>query len=172
MDNFGSYPSGGNVVFVIAPAGGATITITRSTPKTTITSFVDGQPLTADAINHAVDRLTLLDQEIGGLVTTAPTTPVFTVGVAGGPITLVAGNQTTFVNAQAIAPNPCVVNLPLSTGTQNVYYIKKTDATAYSIAITPNGTDTIDGANAADSITIRYASNSYIDYTTGTWLKF
>ena len=170
-DNFGAYPNGGTVNTVVPVPSGQTITITRNTAKTSIWSFVDGQPLTADAINHSLDRLLLIDQEEAGVTNVVTSAPIVPIAVIGGPLTLIAGNQWTVVNAQASNAGPCIVNLPPATGSQNLYYIKKTDTNPYPVAVTPAGLDTIDGAAGSDLVQIAQAANLYQDFGTGTWLK-
>jgi hypothetical protein len=65
----GSYPSGGAIAFQdgsgnpAPPAAGASILITRATPKTQTVQFFDNNPLSACVIEHAYDKLTLMAQE-------------------------------------------------------------------------------------------------------------
>lgn len=63
-----------------------------------------------------------------------------------------------------------VFNLPAATGTGNVAVVKKMDANAHNVAVTPNGTDTIDGVNAAVNISVQYDTITVCDSGTGAWV--
>ena len=71
-DEYGSYPTGGVVQIVdangnpVAPAAGASIDITRNTPKIQPISLIDNQAFPATVIEHSLDRLTCIVQEIAG----------------------------------------------------------------------------------------------------------
>jgi hypothetical protein len=73
--------------------------------------------------------------------------------------------------ANASVAAPFVFNLPAATGSGLVIVIKKMDSNAQNIAVTPNGTDTIDGVNAAVNITIQYDDITVCDIGTGAWAK-
>lgn len=62
-----------------------------------------------------------------------------------------------------------VFNLPAATGSGNVAIIKKIDANAHNIAVTPNGSDTIDGVNAAVDIAIQWSVLRVVDAASGAW---
>lgn len=99
-DEGGFYPNGGSIVFVSAsiPAGGQVVEITRVTARTQTLTFTDGAPFDTIQVSHALDKLTLITQELAGtgflgLLPAAPTSGNFTVGqwfivsppVEGGP---------------------------------------------------------------------------------------
>ena len=81
-DCLGSFPSGGAIAFVdgsgnpAPPAAGASVLITRSTPKTQTVAFLDNGPLSACVVEHAYDKLTLMAQETGLLLGLANGPPV------------------------------------------------------------------------------------------------
>ena len=54
-------------------------------------------------------------------------------------------------------------------GSGNVAIIKKIDANAHNIAVTPNGSDTIDGVNAAVDIAIQWSVLRVVDAASGAW---
>jgi hypothetical protein len=56
--------AGGNVVFGTAPATGNTVFIRRSLPLTQETNFVPNDPFPAEAHEDALDKLTMLVQQI------------------------------------------------------------------------------------------------------------
>jgi len=64
-----------------------------------------------------------------------------------------------------------IFNLPVATGSGNVGVIKKVDANAHSVVITPNGTDTIDGVNATVSIAAQWSYVKICDAQAGAWQK-
>lgn len=63
-----------------------------------------------------------------------------------------------------------IFNLPAAIGSGNIGIIKKMDSNPYAIAITPNGSDTIDGVNAAVLVTIQYDAVRIVDAETGVWV--
>ena len=63
-----------------------------------------------------------------------------------------------------------VLNLPAASGGGNIVVVKKNDANAHNIAITPSGTDTIDGVNAAVNISLQNDALRLIDSGVGTWV--
>jgi len=86
------------------------------------------------------------------------------------PITVAATDYQIVCDATS---NNVVLNLPAATGSGKEYNIKRVDATftsGNSCTITPNGTDTIDGA-ATQSITQQYANQVLIDSVSGNWYK-
>jgi hypothetical protein len=75
----------------------------------------------------------------------------------------------TLFMASSGASADFVFNLPAATGSGEVAVIKKMDGNAHNIAITPNGTDTIDGVNAVLNIVPQYATVTLVDSGEGTW---
>ena len=87
--------SGGTVTFVTAPASGKTVIIRRELPFTQETDYVENDPFPAQAHEDALDKLTMLTQQIDSKELNAfYTVNSFTQGSAG--------TQTTF--ALSIAP--------------------------------------------------------------------
>lgn len=78
----------------------------------------------------------------------------------------------TFIAASAGAAADTIVNLPAAIGTGRVIVVKKVDANAHNIVVTPAGTDKIDGVAGPDTITVQWAAVSYLDYLQGQWGKF
>ena len=62
----------------------------------------------------------------------------------------------------------CVQNLPSATGSGKIFYIKKVDSSANTVTVTPDGTDTIDGASDY-VLSTQYESVTVQDCTTGVW---
>ena len=77
--------------------------------------------------------------------------------------------QVTYFRCSSSAGADFVFDLPAATGSGNVAVIKKSDANAHNIAVTPNGSDTIDGVNAVANISIQYSVLRLVDVTTGAW---
>lgn len=84
----------------------------------------------------------------------------------------IPASQNTFLAASADAGADFIADLPAATGAGITVVVKKMDANPHNIAVTPNGSDTIDGVNAADNIGTQYNSNSYFDLAAGQWAKF
>ena len=113
-DPFGAYPGGANIVFVVAPATGSIIRITRSTAKFQPLVLQPSGPFPSGLVNQEFDRLTLLIQEIasgfvGDLGSGPPTSGNYAAGqwgwtkanwVAGGymgVLCVAAGNPGTWL---------------------------------------------------------------------------
>ena len=62
----------------------------------------------------------------------------------------------------------CVQNLPAATNSGKIFYFKKVDSSANTVTVTPDGTDTIDGA-ANYVLTAQYESVTVQDCAVGTW---
>lgn len=77
--------------------------------------------------------------------------------------------QMTLYLASSDAGADFVFNLPAATGSGQIAVVKKMDANAHNIAITPNGTDTIDGVNAAVNIALQYDALRLVDSAAGAW---
>ena len=80
--------SGGNVVFVTAPASGETVVLRRNTAKTQSTDYVANDPFPAETHEDALDKLTIIGQDLQEQVdrslklsrTNTMTSTEFTVG--------------------------------------------------------------------------------------------
>lgn len=77
-DSYGAYPNGGTITFQSGqiPAAGTVITISRNTARVQPDSYVDNNSSLPCIIEHGIDRLTLIAQELAlflGLATVAPT---------------------------------------------------------------------------------------------------
>ena len=55
--------SGGNIVFVTAPASGETVVLRRNTAKTQATDYVANDPFPAETNEDALDKLTIIGQD-------------------------------------------------------------------------------------------------------------
>jgi hypothetical protein len=92
---------------------------------------------------------------------------VVTIDNTFSPYTVGATDELIAASAGAAAAT--VVNLPVATGSGRTLVVKKMDANAQNIAVTPSGTDTIDGANAAVNITLRWDKVRLVDLAAGAW---
>lgn len=81
-----------------------------------------------------------------------------------------------YILASSSAGADIVENLPASVGPVNgrtrIIYFKKMDANAHNVAVTPNGTDTIDGVNAPVNLTTQYSAVALLDGSAGAWSLF
>ena len=92
--------------------------------------------------------------------------------IADSPFSVPNTHPFYFLGASSSAGADFVANLPAATGSGNVLTIKRLDATAHTVTITPNGTDTIDGVNASDFLSRQYVAINYIDFAVGQWLRW
>jgi len=83
-------------------------------------------------------------------------------------------NQITFFRVSSGSGADFVFNLPPATGSGDIAVIKKMDANAHNIAITPNPdtADTIDRVNAAVNITLQDDVLRIVDSAVGEWSKW
>jgi hypothetical protein len=90
--------SGGNVTFVTAPASGITVTISRSLPLTQETNYVENDPFPAQAHEDALDKLTMLVQQVDTKdINAYYTVDSFTQGSAGTQRMLAATTAQTML---------------------------------------------------------------------------
>lgn len=97
--------------------------------------------------------------------------PLVTVANAASPY-LVGAQGDQFIAAAAGAGADTVVNLPSAIGAGNRVIVKKTDANPHNISVVPNGTDTIDGVNAAVNISSQWGVLRLIDAAAGGWMTW
>ena len=87
-DCYGSYPSGGTVNMVdgsgnpLAPAAGASLLISRVTPRTQPVHYLPNGPISACALEHGLDKLTLMAQETTGFAGVSNGAPVTSAGLS------------------------------------------------------------------------------------------
>lgn len=95
------------------------------------------------------------------------------VPFASCPYTVAANDVVLLASASNSAG--CVVNLPACTGAtiNRLIYVKKEDANAQNIVVTPKMADSIEGATAgtADNIMTQYAVDRYDCYVANHWAK-
>jgi len=60
--------TGGSVVFTLPPANLTTILIVRILPLTQLTDYVEGDPFTAETHENALDRLTMIAQQLNAAI--------------------------------------------------------------------------------------------------------
>lgn len=97
----------------------------------------------------------------GGFIT--PT--VVTTCATGTPYTVLSGDVFILVTASG---SGCAVNMPVGTSVGRVVFVKKQDSNANPVSVTPNTTDTFDGANSAVPISIQYEELGFLNYATGS----
>jgi len=68
-DAYGAYSAGGSVVFTVAPGNGFTVYIERRTARTQPVSYQPNDAFPATTHEHALDRQTLILQEIWAALT-------------------------------------------------------------------------------------------------------
>jgi len=128
--------------------------VVTSTPG----SSVPGTPTTTDDIPEGSTNMYAAPPSV--------TTEAF----AASPYTPApTANVINFYLVSASSGAPFVFDLPPATGSFDMIIVKKMDANAQSVNVTPNGTDTIDGVNAAVDITIQYDVLRLVDGSTGAW---
>lgn len=95
---------------------------------------------------------------------------VVTLPFASSPYSAtLSPSQITLYLANSSAGADFIFNLPAATGSGEAAIIKKMDANAHNIAVTPNGADTIDTVNAAVNVTTQFAVLRVIDSAAGAW---
>lgn len=91
---------------------------------------------------------------------------VVTVAATASPYTAAATDE--FIAASASSAAATVIDLPAATGSGRTICVKKMDANAQNIAVTPNGSDKIDGASVYN-LTAQYDVARLADIGAGVW---
>ena len=78
--------------------------------------------------------------------------------------------MATLFQCSSSAGADFVFNLPVASGSGSVGVIVKIDSNAHNIAVTPNGTDTINGVNAAVNVSVQWDSVTIVDVGSGAWV--
>ncbi len=113
------------------------------------------------------------EEEILQATRSSDVTPVFsglklnvvTKAVADSPYAVAATDYTILCNA--VGGN-MTINLPAATGTGRILNIKKIDASAYTVTVDANGSETIDGA-LTYVISGQWVNITIQDGGTGVW---
>lgn len=92
------YSTGGTVTMVVAPAATETLTIVRAMPVTQVSTFEDSKVLRVAALEAAVDKLTMLVQDLIEIVDRCVKAPV-TDAVS---LTYEAGNSVARASTSVI----------------------------------------------------------------------
>jgi hypothetical protein len=108
-------------------------------------------------------------------------------GVSGSPVTS-SGTITLSHSGQTCTAGTCTVtagvvlgkasggnvtaNLPATNGTFNPIEACKTDGSANTVTLHPNGTDTIDGATSDYVLSVQYQCVKLVDTSPGNWSVF
>lgn len=102
-------PAGGTVTMVAAPATGTTLAILRAVAVLQQTDFTPTDPLPAETLETALDRLTMIGQQIDEKTDRALTLPATAIGVAtevGAPVANnLLGWNSTGTALQSLTPN-------------------------------------------------------------------
>lgn len=113
--------SGGTVTMVTAPASGEKLTIIRNVPLTQATDYVENDPFPADTHEEALDKLTMISQQLDEVATRALKAPTST-SITDGELTdtEVVANYYLKINSsangfQAVSPATAGTELALST---------------------------------------------------------
>ena len=125
---------------------------------------------TSDKLMH---QGTAVEEEVLQATRSSDVSPKFsglslktiTKAVADSPYAAAATDYTILCNAVGGA---MVVSLPAATGTGRILNIKKIDASAFAVTLTPNGAEKIDGA-ASYIITTQWLNITIQDGGAGTW---
>lgn len=94
---------------------------------------------------------------------------LITVTNAMSPYSAAAVTQSTFYLVASGVASDTIFDLPVAAGSLFPIIVKKTDANAFNVVVTPNGTDTIDGVNAVQTITVQGDGIELTDTGVGTW---
>jgi hypothetical protein len=119
-----------------------------------------------------------------GSVTSLGVSAPVDLGASGSPVTS-SGTITLSHSGQTCTAGTCtitagvvlgnagsgnvVANLPASNATRNPVEVCKTDGSANTVTLHPNGTDTIDGASSGYVLSAQYQCVRLVDTTIGNW---
>lgn len=98
-------PSGGSVTLVVPPATGERLTIVRNMPLTQLTDYTENDPFPAESHETALDRLTMLVQQLQEEVNRASKTPVGAGGSAANILNSTSENLCAYDGAGNVGPS-------------------------------------------------------------------
>jgi len=173
--------SGGNIVFVTAPASGETVVLRRNTAKTQATDYVANDPFPAETHESALDKLTIIGQDLQEQVdrslklsrTNTMTSTEFTVGSSDRASKILAFDSTgelsvtqelgTVKGNWSASTAYVVRDIVKDTNTNNIFICLTAHTSSGSVPLTTN-TDAakwsllVDAASATTSQTAAAAS--------------
>ena len=172
---------GGNITFLTAPVTGETVVLKRNTTRTQETDYVANDPFPANSHEEALDRVTMIAQEIqeelGRAIklskTNTMTSTEFTVAAADRANKVLAFDSTgeisvtqelgTFRGNWATATSYAVRDLVKDTSTNNIFIVDTAHTSSGSQPLTSNANSAyyeliVDAASASASATAAAAS--------------
>jgi hypothetical protein len=96
-------PAGGTVTFTAAPGNAVSVVILRDPPQTQTTDYQDNDPFPAQAHERALDKLTMLVQRLGSLVSRSFTLPDSYAGSASTTLPMPQASHLVGWNSAANA---------------------------------------------------------------------
>ena len=172
---------GGNITFVTAPTATQTVVLRRLTTQTQETDYIANDPFPADSHEDALDRITMVAQEIqeelGRAIklskTNTMTSTEFTVAAADRANKILAFDNSgeisvtqelgTFRGNWATATSYAVRDLVKDTSTNNIFIVDTAHTSSGSQPLTSNANSAyyeliVDAASASASATAAAAS--------------
>jgi len=172
---------GGNITFVTAPTSTQTVVLRRLTTQTQETDYIANDPFPADSHEDALDRITMVAQEIqeelGRAIklskTNTMTSTEFTVAAADRANKILAFDNSgeisvtqelgTFRGNWATATSYAVRDLVKDTSTNNIFIVDTAHTSSGSQPLTSNANSAyyeliVDAASASASATAAAAS--------------
>ncbi len=98
-------PTGGSVTLVVPPATGEKLTIVRNMPLTQLTDYEENDQFPAESHETALDRLTMLVQQLQEEVNRASKTPVGQGGSAANILNSTSENLCAYDGAGNVGPS-------------------------------------------------------------------
>ena len=98
-------PAGGSITMVVAPATGEKLTIVRNMPLTQLTDYAENDNFPAESHETALDRLTMLVQQLQEEVNRASKTPVGQGGSAANILNSLSENLVAYDGSGNIGPS-------------------------------------------------------------------
>lgn len=98
-------PAGGSITLVVPPATGERLTIVRNMPLTQLTDYEENDQFPAESHETALDRLTMLVQQLQEEVNRASKTPVGAGGSAANILNSTSENLCAYDGAGNVGPS-------------------------------------------------------------------
>ena len=117
--------NGGNVVFVVAPASGKTVLIQREVPFTQETDYVANDPFPAESHESALDKLTILAQQVNANDDTSLKIPDSDLAISPQPTRTIPSATSRANGLLSFDGNGNVTTVPLSTSTTETTLTKQ-----------------------------------------------
>ena len=156
-------PAGGSITFLSAPANGETVVIVRNLPLTQQTDYLANDPFPAESHEEALDKLTMLVQQLNEQVERSAKLPITSTANADALVADIVRIADSADNIDTVATNIANVNT-VAGNTANINTVAGNTANINTVAtniasVNTNATNIASiNTNASNIVAIQNAS--------------